>query len=96
MEDWGMEMEALEAERYEADCEMAEMTRIGNALARLEKKGVCSHGHWQTRTADNAAMCSPALAAAAVGTVECLKCGLLFGSEASHWEAHEDIMDMVR
>jgi hypothetical protein len=40
----GMEDEALEAERFEADMEMAELTRAGNAMHRAQRAGICTHG----------------------------------------------------
>ena len=43
-----MEREAEEderqARRMDADAEMASMTRVGNAMARAERAGRCTHG----------------------------------------------------
>jgi hypothetical protein len=38
-----MEQEALEAERLDADMEMAEMAAVGNAIARARRAGRCAH-----------------------------------------------------
>ncbi len=43
-DDYGAEMEAIEAERLDADMEQAEMVRRGNAVAAAERAGRCTHG----------------------------------------------------
>jgi len=43
-DDYGAEMEAIEAERLDADIEQYEMERRGNAIAAAERAGRCTHG----------------------------------------------------
>jgi hypothetical protein len=43
-DDYGAEMEAIEAERLDADIEQAQMTAVGNAIYRAEQRGICTHG----------------------------------------------------
>ena len=84
MEDWGMEMEALESERFEADCEMAEAERVARAVRASIKAGRCPHRFGgQLRSADNAAMCPPDLAAAVVGSFKCNDCGKILTPQES-------------
>ncbi len=42
-DDYGYEMEAIEQERWDADLEMAEMSRVGRAIDRARAAGVCCH-----------------------------------------------------
>lgn len=38
------DVEAQESERFDADMQMAEMTAVGNAMHRAQKRGICTHG----------------------------------------------------
>lgn len=54
-EDPWADVEALEASRYDADAEMAEMTVVADALYAAERRGVCPHWSLQGRTCINPA-----------------------------------------
>lgn len=41
--DYGMEMEALESERLDADLQMAEMAAVGRQIDRVRAEGGCAH-----------------------------------------------------
>ena len=43
-DDFGAEMEAIQAERWDADIEQAQMEAVGNAIAAAERRGICTHG----------------------------------------------------
>ena len=43
-DDYGAEMEAIEAERFDADLEQYEMERVGAAIAAARRAGRCTHG----------------------------------------------------
>jgi hypothetical protein len=43
-DDWGYEMEAIEAEHHDADLEQAQMEAVGNHLYALRQRGICTHG----------------------------------------------------
>jgi hypothetical protein len=43
-DDFGTEMEAIETERLDADIEQYEMEAAGDAIARAERAGICTHG----------------------------------------------------
>jgi hypothetical protein len=43
-DDPGADFEALQDERYEADCQQYEMEQVGRAIRRAEKAGRCCHG----------------------------------------------------
>jgi hypothetical protein len=84
MEDWGMEMEALEQERFEADCEMADMEREARAIRAQIKAGRCPHRFGgQLRTSSNAHLCPPDLAAAVPGSFRCGDCGKILTPQES-------------
>lgn len=74
--DHGMEDEALQSERLDADMEQAELERIGRRVSELKRKGVCLHG-W-TAPAD-----VEAWAAGTDARRHCLHCGHVFADEAA-------------
>lgn len=58
---------------------------MGNRIARLEARGICTHGHVQgpvghTRAGDNA------------GPIKCLKCGEVFRTQRDWQNARDEAL----
>lgn len=82
MEGGYFDQEAIDAERFDADMEQAELERRGNRIAELRRKGICVHGWVQgTPGVDN-------------GPVRCLEegCGESWDSETAYENAREGVM----
>jgi hypothetical protein len=83
-----MEYEAEEEElanrRADADAEMASMERAGNAMARAERAGRCSHGSAQGYMPGN----SHGLKR---GQLKCTNgCGAVFANDEAWYQAMDD------
>ena len=88
MRNYEMEDGSWDMDREHADYEMRELEAAGNRLAALEKKGICTHGSCQERSADNVKY-NADLAPLKVGEVLCTAgCGKVFANHDEWHRAH--------
>ena len=65
----------------DADIEQARLESIGNTIANLADKGICSHG-WQ----------GPVVPMQPEGEYKCFHCGKIFSSSEAIMTAHIEFM----
>lgn len=86
--DPGMEQEALEQERFEADMEMAQLEAIGRRNDALRKRGICPHSYRTGRNAWNHTI-YPQVAALSIGDELCNDCGVVIPRDSpDNWSRH--------
>jgi N-methylhydantoinase A/oxoprolinase/acetone carboxylase beta subunit len=88
------DVEAMENERFEADMEQAEMTRVGNAFHAAQQDGICTHGSTVGYLADPV---YPEQEGLRPGQSKCTAaCGRVFESdEAWHAAVAEAVRDYL-
>lgn len=89
--DPGMELEAIENERFEADLQQAEWEREGRRLEALRAQGVCTHGSWVgfAINPDTGQVYYPEQEGLVGDQVRCTAgCGQVFASNEEIHEAH--------
>lgn len=90
-EDPWADVEAVETARRDADMEMAEMDRIGNATAAAQRAGRCTHGSAQGYPGGPR---TPQQEGLAPGQLRCTAgCGAVFADDEDWYGATDEALE---